>query len=154
MPLARIGIGANLGDASVTVNAAIDALGRLGTVLRASSLYRTKPWGVTNQPDFVNAAVLLETALAPDALLAALQGLEREFGRTPGPRWGPRALDLDLLTYDDLSVDGPDLTLPHPRLFERAFVLVPLAEIDPSYAPARESLSPQERDQVSLLSPP
>lgn len=151
MALARIGIGANLGDAAATVRAAIAALGRLGTVVRASSLYRTRPWGVVDQPDFVNAAVLLETVLEPRALLASLKKLEAELGRLPGSRWGPRAADLDILAYDERKVDDPDLVIPHPRLHERAFALAPLAEIEPSYEAALSALPPDERAGVVRL---
>lgn len=151
MPLARIGLGANLGDALRTVRTAIDSLGRYGTVVRTSSLYRSKPWGVTDQPDFINAAVLLETELTPRELLAELQALETELGRGPSHRWGPRAIDLDILAYDDCSVDEPDLVVPHPRLNERAFALAPLAEIDPTYAAARDALPQKERASVRRL---
>jgi len=140
MALARIGLGANLGDAAATVRAASDALGELGAVRARSALYGSTPWGGVAQPDFVNAAALLETALAPLPLLRALQALERRFGRVPGVRYGPRALDLDLLAYDALSLATPELALPHPRLLERAFVLVPLAEIEPAFAAARDAL--------------
>ena len=151
MPLAAIGVGANVGDAAATVRAAIAALDRLGRVVRASSLYRTKPWGVTEQPDFINAVALLETALAPHDLLRALKALERDFGRTPSVRWGPRAIDLDILTYDARKIQDPELSVPHPRVFERAFVLVPLAEIDASYADAAQALPPAERGSVTKL---
>lgn len=153
MPLARIAVGANLDEPGDTVREAITALGRLGVTVRVSSLYRTKPWGVVEQPDFVNAVVLLETQLEPRALLEELKALERAFGRTQGVRFGPRRLDLDILAYDDRRVDEPDLVIPHPRLHERAFVLVPLAEIDPSYASLRDALSPEERAGVKKLPP-
>ncbi len=153
MGLARIGVGANLGDAEATVRAALAALADLGTVVRASSLYRTKAWGVEAQPDFVNAAALLETTLEPRALLHALKALEARLGRRPTYRWGPRVVDLDILAYDDAVVDEPDLVIPHPRLRERAFALVPLAEIEPAYASARDALGPQALAEVRL-SPP
>jgi len=140
--LARIGLGANLGDAAATVLTASEALGEIGVVRARSALYGSTPWGGVAQPDFVNAAAVLETALAPLPLLRALQALERRFGRVPGVRYGPRTLDLDLLAYDAVTVATPELVLPHPRLFERAFVLVPLAEIDPAFAPARDALGP------------
>ena len=100
-----------------------------------SSLYRTEPVGYADQPMFVNAAVLLETELAPLALLDGLLGIERSFGRdrTAGPPKGPRTLDLDLLLYGDVVLDGPALTLPHPAMEERRFVLAPLAEIAPEW---------------------
>jgi len=151
MPLARIGVGANVGDALATVRAAIAAMPRLGRVVRASSLYRTKPWGVIDQPDFINAAVLLDTQLAPRALLDALKALEIEMGRTAGPRFGPRVIDLDILAYDERKIDEPDLVVPHPRLHGRAFALVPLAEIDPSYEAVLAALPPHERSNVERL---
>ena len=125
--LARIGIGSNLGDREGNVERACVALGAAGTLLRRSRLYLTQPWGESNQPEFVNAAALLETSLEPRALLAALKKIEGELGRVPAKRWGPRAIDLDILAYDDVEMDEPDLVLPHPRLLERAFALVPLA---------------------------
>lgn len=151
MARAYIAVGANVGDAVTAVRGAIDALGRLGTVVRKSSLYRSKPWGVREQPDFINAVALLETDLDPHALLAALQALEREFGRIPGPRWGPRALDLDILTYDDGKLAENGLVIPHPLMRERGFVLVPLAEIDDAYADALAELPPEARAEVEPL---
>lgn len=151
MALARIGIGANLGDAQATVRRASRELGRLGAVVRVSSLYRTKAWGVPDQPDFINAAALLETSLEPRALLRALQAMEEELGRTPTFRWGPRIVDLDILAYGDRTVDEPDLVIPHPRLHERAFALIPLAEIDPSFETALLALPAGDRSAVERL---
>jgi len=151
MPLARIGIGANLGNAVHTVQIALAELNRFGTVVRASSLYETKPWGVKNQPDFVNAAALLETALAPRELLLELKKLEAELGREQTYRWGPRVVDFDILAYDDRTIDEPDLVIPHPRLHERAFVLVPLAEIDPGFQSARDALPEEALATVKRL---
>ncbi|MDV3468647.1 2-amino-4-hydroxy-6-hydroxymethyldihydropteridine diphosphokinase [Stenotrophomonas sp. C3(2023)] len=135
MAIAWIGLGANLGPAQATVSAATAALGRLEgcTLLRASSLYATPAWGNTAQPPFVNAVAKLRTTLAPLSLLQALLALERTFGRVrlPGEHWGPRALDLDLLLYDQQVLALPGLDVPHPHLHERAFVLVPLAELEP-----------------------
>ncbi len=154
MPLARIGLGANLGDAPAQIERALAALAALGTIRARSHLYRSKPWGVTDQPPFINAAALLETALAPRELLGELKRLERELGRVPSARWGPRAIDLDILAYDDLALREPDLTIPHERLFERAFALVPLAEIDESYRPALEALTRESLAEVSAIQPP
>jgi 2-amino-4-hydroxy-6-hydroxymethyldihydropteridine diphosphokinase len=151
--LAAIGIGSNAGDARAHVTEAFDRLAELGTVVARSALYRTEPWGVGDQPAFVNAAASLDTALAPRALLAALKRIEAEAGRVPTYRWGPRVLDLDILTYGDLRVDEPDLVIPHARLPERAFALVPLAEIDPGYAELRDALPPGERAGVVELLP-
>ncbi len=109
----------------------MERLEQYGRVTARSGLYRTAPVGYLDQPPFVNAAVLLETELAPLSLLDALLGIERSFGRdrTAGPPKGPRTLDLDLLLYGDLVLDGPALSLPHPAMHERRFVLAPLAEI-------------------------
>ena len=135
--VACIGLGGNLGDARGPLLAAFPALGGLpGTrLLRASRLDRTPAWGVTGQPDFLNAVALLETGLDAQALLAALLAIERRHGRvraTDGTgRWGPRTLDLDLLLYGDAVIDVPGLRVPHPHLHERAFALLPLAEVAP-----------------------
>jgi len=151
VPLARIGLGSNLGDAVQNVELALAALAGLGRVVARSALYRTKPWGLADQPDFVNAAALLETSLEPRALLGSLQALERDLGRVPAVRWGPRTIDLDILAYDELTLAEPDLAIPHPRLFERAFALVPLAEIDPAFRPARDALARRERRGVQRI---
>lgn len=148
MARAGIGLGSNLGESEATVRAAIASLAELGTVLACSRLYRTKAWGRTDQPDFCNAAAILETNLAPRELLAALKKLEHELGRVPSERWGPRALDLDILYYDESRIDEPGLQIPHPRLLERAFALVPLAEIDERYAADAAKLPPAERASV------
>ncbi len=133
MSLAYIALGANLGDPAATVNAAFAALDRLpqSRLLAKSALYRTTPVGIADQPEFVNAAAQLDTMLAPEALLDALLGIEQTFGRIRAERNGPRTLDLDLLLYDELTLSTPRLTLPHPRLHLRAFVLQPLAELAP-----------------------
>ncbi|MBS7458711.1 2-amino-4-hydroxy-6-hydroxymethyldihydropteridine diphosphokinase [Coralloluteibacterium stylophorae] len=133
---AFIGLGGNLGDVAATFEAALARLeARPGCrVALRSRNYRTPPWGEPGQPDFLNAVAALETLLAPAALLDALLEIERAHGRDRSrevPRWGPRTLDLDLLVHGDVVCDTPALTLPHPRLHERAFVLVPLAEIAP-----------------------
>ena len=146
---AGIGLGANLGDPVAAVRHAIRALGELpdSRLLAASRLYRTPAWGRTDQPDYINAAVLLETRLDPQALLAQLLDIERSAGRQrDGLRWGPRVLDLDLLLYGDERIDVDVLTVPHPRIAERAFVLVPLLEVSPQVVipgigPARDALA-------------
>ncbi len=132
---ALIALGGNVGDVRATFPKAIsNILGMTqATLLARSSDYRTPPWGEQAQDPFINACVEVETSLDPHALLFALHKIEKRFGRDRAKeqRWGPRTLDLDLLAYDDAVINQPDLTLPHPRLFERAFVLVPLAEIAP-----------------------
>ncbi|MGH6768836.1 MAG: 2-amino-4-hydroxy-6-hydroxymethyldihydropteridine diphosphokinase [Xanthobacteraceae bacterium] len=138
MPEALIALGGNLGDVRTTFDRALAMLcdGARVRLLARSSDYATPPWGVEDQPAFVNLCAAVETSLAPHALLAHAQEVERAFGRDRAKerRWGPRRLDIDLLAYDGVMLDTPDLTLPHPRLFERAFVLVPLAEIRPDSA--------------------
>lgn len=134
MTLAYVALGSNLGDPRQQVLDAMQALDALADtrVLRRSRLYRTPPWGVLEQPSFVNAAVELDTGLSPHALLDALQAIERDAGRVRGERNGPRTLDLDLLHMDGIHVDDARLTLPHPRIAERAFVLLPLADVAPA----------------------
>ncbi|MCA1938538.1 MAG: 2-amino-4-hydroxy-6-hydroxymethyldihydropteridine diphosphokinase [Dechloromonas sp.] len=144
MSLAYIALGANLGDPAATVNAAFAALDQLpeSRLLAKSALYRTAPVGIADQPEFVNAAALIDTTLAPEALLDALLGIEQTFGRVRAERNGPRTLDLDILLYDDLTLATPRLTLPHPRLHLRAFVLQPLADLAPDLAiPGRGRLA-------------
>lgn len=133
MPVAYIGLGSNLSEPAAQVAEAIRKLSALpGTRLRASSsLYRSAPVGYLDQPDFVNAVAEVETDLAPHALLDALLALEQTFGRTREFRNAPRTLDLDVLLYDDLQLQEPGLTVPHPQMHLRAFVLQPLLEIAP-----------------------
>jgi 2-amino-4-hydroxy-6-hydroxymethyldihydropteridine diphosphokinase len=135
MAQALLGLGGNVGDVRATLDKAVAQFADGADVrLRArSSDYRTPPWGVEEQPPFVNLAVAVETELSPRALLTRALTVERALGRdrANATRWGPRPIDIDLLAYDDLTLHEPGLTLPHPRLFERAFVLVPLAEIVP-----------------------
>jgi 2-amino-4-hydroxy-6-hydroxymethyldihydropteridine diphosphokinase len=132
---AFIALGGNIGDVRATFDRAISLLCEDSDVRLAarSSDYRTPPWGVTDQPPFINAVIAISTTLAPHALLARAQACERALGRDRDreQHWGPRTIDLDILAYDDLVRNDEALTLPHPRLFERAFVLVPLAEIAP-----------------------
>ena len=144
MNTAYVALGANLGDPRATVLAAFAALANLpeSRVARCSSLYRTAPVGILDQPEFVNAVAVLETSLTADVLLDALLDIEARFWRIRRERNGPRTLDLDLLLYDDIELDLPHLTLPHPRLHLRAFVLLPLAEVAPDLAiPRRGSLA-------------
>ena len=133
---ACIGLGGNLGDAAGAIAHAFDALAALPKtrLLRRSRLYRTPAWGMTAQPDFVNAAAVVSTSLSAPDLLMQLLRIERQAGRDRGTqteRWGPRVLDLDLLLYGDAVIAQHGLRIPHPHLHERAFVLVPLAEIAP-----------------------
>ena len=135
MARALIALGGNIGDVRATFQKAIAHIRGVtqAVLLARSSDYTTPPWGEVEQAPFINACIEIDTALDPHALLFALHKVEAKFGRdrSKEQRWGPRTLDLDLIAYDDVSIHKPELTLPHPRLFERAFVLVPLVEIDP-----------------------
>ena len=134
MATVYIGLGANLGERRETIDAALARLDehpaiRVGAV---SALIDTEPvGGPAGQPNYLNGAAAIETDLEPAALLAELKRIEHDLGRREGPRWGPREIDLDILLCGDLVLDSPDLTIPHPRLRERRFVLAPLAEIAP-----------------------
>jgi len=135
MTLAYVGLGSNLEEPTRQVEHALAALARLpATILRARSrLYRSPPWGLVDQPEFVNAVAEIDTLLPAPALMQELLGVERAAGRDrSGPRWGPRVLDLDLLLYAGQTSSEPQLQLPHPRMHERAFVLLPLAELAPA----------------------
>jgi 2-amino-4-hydroxy-6-hydroxymethyldihydropteridine diphosphokinase len=133
MPLAYIGLGANLGDRKATIGRALELLDSRDdvTVEAVSSLTETDPVGYEEQPKFLNGAAAVRTELGARALLEVLNDVERRLGRDrSGPRFGPRTIDLDLLLYDGEVVDEPGLRIPHPRLAERRFVLEPLAELD------------------------
>jgi 2-amino-4-hydroxy-6-hydroxymethyldihydropteridine diphosphokinase len=126
-----VGLGANLGDRESSILSAAELIG----ALRLSTIRETEPWGYEAQPRFLNAVAELETEQSPQELLARLLDVERRLGRTrEGPRFGPRTIDLDLLLYGGVELDEPGLTVPHPRLHERAFVLEPLAELVPTLA--------------------
>jgi len=141
---AYVGLGANLGDRAATLTRALQLLGDRPEieVVAVSAFRETDPVGYLEQPRFLNAAAEIETSLPPEVLLGTLLDVERELGRIrEGPRFGPRTVDLDLLLMEGVTVDEPGLTLPHPRLHERAFALAPLAELDPSLVvPGRGSV--------------
>jgi 2-amino-4-hydroxy-6-hydroxymethyldihydropteridine diphosphokinase len=161
MPEALLALGGNVGDVRTTLDRAIAALcdGAEVRLLARSSDYRTPPWGVTEQPAFINCAIVAATELPPSALLARAQAVERSFGRDRAQerRWGPRTLDIDLIAYDDVALNTPELTLPHPRLFERAFVLAPLAEIAPERRVAgiriKDALASVDQTGIDKLPP-
>ena len=134
MTVAYVGIGSNLGEPETQVRKAFDELDRMPRtrLVKKSSLYRSAPVGLAEQPDFVNAVAQLETGLPAERLLAELQEIEARHGRQRSFRNAPRTLDLDVLLYGELSLDLPDLKIPHPRMHERAFVLRPLIEISPA----------------------
>jgi 2-amino-4-hydroxy-6-hydroxymethyldihydropteridine diphosphokinase len=126
-----IALGTNLGDRLSNLRAAIESMQPEISVLAKSHVYETPPWGYEDQPAFLNMVVKAETGLEPESLLRYLKQLEVELGREQNFRWGPRLIDLDILFYDDLVIDTPPLVIPHPRLHERAFVLVPLMDVAP-----------------------
>jgi len=130
---AFLSLGSNLGDRRRQLREAVDSL---PGVVRVSPVYETEPVGGPPQPDYLNLVVEVETDLSPRALLGLCHRLESAAGRMPGERWGPRPLDVDVLLVDDLVVDEPDLTIPHPRMQERRFVMAPLADIAPELVPA------------------
>jgi 2-amino-4-hydroxy-6-hydroxymethyldihydropteridine diphosphokinase len=158
---ALIALGGNVGDVRQTLDRAIGEFcdGRHVRLAARSSDYRTPPWGVLEQPPFVNCCIAVVTDLPAEGLLERAQATERAFGRDRAheQRWGPRTLDIDLIAYDDLALDTAELILPHPRLFERAFVLVPLAEIAPDRVIAGvrvwDALSKVDRTGVEKLPP-
>lgn len=158
--IAFVGLGGNLGDAAATLRAAVHALAGLPEtrLLQVSSLYRTPAWGLEQQADFINGAVMLETQFEARRLLEALLAVERDFGREreAASRWGPRTLDLDLLLYGDAVITEPGLHVPHPHLHERAFALVPLLEIAPDIlipgqGRARDALSSLDISAIESL---
>ncbi|HEX5509352.1 MAG TPA: 2-amino-4-hydroxy-6-hydroxymethyldihydropteridine diphosphokinase [Pseudolabrys sp.] len=148
---AYLALGGNVGNSREILGRAVTLLcdGPAVALIARSSDYRTPPWGGEDQPPFVNLCIAVKTLLSPRDLLARAQGVERQLGRdrTREKRWGPRTADLDIIVYDDLTLREPDLTLPHPRLFERAFVLIPLAEIAPDLIVSGESI----RDAASRI---
>jgi 2-amino-4-hydroxy-6-hydroxymethyldihydropteridine diphosphokinase len=131
--LATLSLGGNEGDVAAAFRYALKRLAENSGVelLKISSVWRTPPWGKTDQPDFLNTAALLRTTLTPRELLRVCLVIESERGRARDIRWGPRTLDIDIITFGSATLDEPDLTIPHPRARERAFVLAPLAEITP-----------------------
>lgn len=132
MPIAYIGLGSNLGDREANCLRALDLLsGEQIFVTKRSSLYETKPWGPQDQPKFINMVVEVETDMEPKRLLERLKEIEKRLGRQDSYKWGPRVIDLDLLFYDDLVIETPELQVPHPLMHEREFVLRPLAEMAP-----------------------
>lgn len=132
MAIAYIGIGSNLGNRQKNCLRAIELLEKEGVVIKKrSSMYETDPWGVKDQPRFINMAIEIETGLKPKDILRTLKNVERELGREESFKWGPRSIDLDILLFDDLILKEDDLEIPHPLMHERDFVLKPLCEIAP-----------------------
>ena len=132
MSLAYIGIGSNLGNRQKNCLRAVELLKEKKIIItKRSSLYETAPWGVKDQPSFLNMAIEIQTELDPKVLLGILKDVEKKLGRKKSRKWGPRVIDLDILLVDDLISDGDDLRIPHPLMHKRDFVLRPLAEIAP-----------------------
>lgn len=148
---AYLGLGGNLGDRLYNLQAAVRRLDGLPAVrvVAASSLYESKPLGPAAQPDYLNAVLLVATSLSPHELLAECMRVETGLGRVRSERWGARTVDLDVLLYDDLQLAGVELTVPHPRMLERSFVLTPLAEIAPHVILAGASI----QDHATKLGP-
>jgi 2-amino-4-hydroxy-6-hydroxymethyldihydropteridine diphosphokinase len=134
MTEAVLGLGGNIGDTRSEMASALHRLGMNSRIdiVAVSPLYLTPPWGKIDQPPFLNAAALIETSLLPRALLNAILDVERELGRERGERWGPRTIDIDILVFGNVDVDEPWLHIPHPRLKDRAFALVPLIDVMPN----------------------
>jgi len=127
-----LGLGSNIGDSKLNLNVAIQKISHLNDtqLINVASFYLTKAWGNTRQQDFINTVISIKTKLAPNALLLVLQNIENEMGRVRKEKWEPRVIDIDILLYEDTVVKQPQLTIPHPYLTERSFVLVPLFELD------------------------
>jgi 2-amino-4-hydroxy-6-hydroxymethyldihydropteridine diphosphokinase len=158
VPEVLLGLGGNLGDPVATIEAALRRLKAEGVhVTRRSRWYRTAPWGMTDQPDFVNICVAAETDLPARAFLTMIQRIETSLGRERKTPWGPRTIDIDILAYGNEHIDQPDLTIPHPRLTERAFVLVPLLDIAADYPiagrPVRDWAAGVDRNGVERIEP-
>ena len=125
-------LGTNLGDRLGQLNRGLEKLARIGTISAISAVYETAPWGISQQPEFWNQAVRLETGLSPTDLMAGLKEIEKECGRQENLRWGPREMDIDILLFGLQKLNLPELNIPHPRLQDRKFALIPLAEIAPN----------------------
>jgi 2-amino-4-hydroxy-6-hydroxymethyldihydropteridine diphosphokinase len=141
MARAYLALGSNLGDRAASLWDAARRIGDLAScqLIRCSPLYETEPVGVTDQPWFLNAVIAIETGLEPQELLRAVKEVEQAMGRGPSVRWGPRLIDVDILLFDQLRLDSPELTIPHRELWNRRFVLIPLADtLDPG--PLREAV--------------
>lgn len=148
METAYLLLGSNLGDRKATFLLAMAQLSALGSITAHSSLYETKPWGKTDQPDFLNQVFVLETDLEPSALLNKILSIERDLGRIRETPWGPRVIDIDILLYGNQVIQTQELTVPHPQLIHRRFALVPLAEVAGEVIHPVTGLSIQQHVQV------
>lgn len=134
MSVVALSLGSNLGDRLTLLRKAVASLKKEGLVIKAASdVFETPPWGMENQPPFLNACIVAETGLSPKKLLELLKKLEGDLGRTAGRRWGPRIIDIDIIFYDDLVFNSDNLTIPHQHMAQRPFVLVPLAQAAPEW---------------------
>lgn len=133
MSLICLSLGSNLNNRAANLREAIARLGRRLDITAVSPVYETEPWGDLDQPPFLNACIAATTTLEPRDVLHLAKSIEREMGRQPSHKWGPRLIDIDILFYDDLVMDEGDLIIPHPRIAERAFVLAPLADLAPDH---------------------
>ena len=156
-----LGLGSNLGQRESNLAGAIHLLGRQVRLLRTSSIYETAPWGYTEQPDFLNSVLEVDTSLSPPSLLDLVKAVEEEIGREPTFRYGPRLVDVDILLYGDLVIEEPDLQIPHARMHERAFVLVPLMELASEFVHPTSKLTiaqltnqVEDKEGVKLWGPP
>lgn len=142
MSIAYLSVGSNMGDRGANLRFALKSLAERDGIqpLRGSAIYETSPWGPVAQENFLNACIELETSLSPDELLNVCQDIEHAAARSREVHWGPRTLDIDILLYDDITIETPRLTIPHPRMKERMFVLVPLMELEEA-VPVLGSLS-------------
>jgi len=150
-----LGLGSNLGNRKNNLEEAIRQIGEFASIKKSSSIYETEPWGLKDQPIFLNQVIYMESTLGPNELLSHLKKIEQQMGRKKSVRFGPRLIDVDILFYDDLIMKTDVLTIPHPLITERPFVLVPLAEIAPKlmhplYHKTIHVLS-QDIDQSSVL---
>ena len=148
--LVCLGLGSNLGDRRENLLSALRLLDTMEgmRILEISSVYETEPWGVTEQPDFLNLVALLSTTRDPRGVLTACEEVEKKLGRVRAERWGPRVIDVDILLYDDLELEEEDLVIPHPRMLERDFVMVPLRELDPPVLlPRRKKVEEKRGEQ-------
>jgi 2-amino-4-hydroxy-6-hydroxymethyldihydropteridine diphosphokinase len=154
-----LGMGSNLGERRENLLAALRMLDAMEDirVLEVSSVYETEPWGVLEQPDFLNLVALVSTSRDPRGMLAACRDVEDELGRVRGERWGPRIIDVDILLFDDLQLEEKDLIIPHPRMLEREFVMVPLLELQPDvslsgmgYTPRLDGTGGRERVRMAF----
>ncbi len=148
MTRVSIGIGSNIGDPIDNVQKAFQKLAELDPKIERSRLYWSKPWGVKEQPDFCNAAAVIDVQLPPQELLQRLQQIEKDLGREREIKWGPRIIDLDILTFGDLVINDENLIIPHPHMLERVFVLVPLVDLIPEFASHLSRFTQEELAEV------